>query len=263
MIKREAISKKLRFEVFKRDCFSCQYCGKKSPEVILHIDHIQPLSKGGKNDILNLITSCQDCNLGKKNILLSDKSIIEKQHKQLAELQEKKEQIEMMLEWKKSLSNLDELKLNAVVDYINKKMITANLTNIGIEKVKKYYKKIDIHDLFEIIDNCANNILVAVNNPKEVYDPNSREMFLNKIPTYINYKLEEKKNPNFKQFCYLRKILINRFNCFINQEIQNDIKKALNLNANFNDMKQIFSKKDDLNIIHAILKKFINEMDVK
>lgn len=62
---RKGLSKKIRFEVFKRDQFTCQYCGKKAPDVILHVDHIQPVSKGGTNDLLNLITSCQDCNLGK------------------------------------------------------------------------------------------------------------------------------------------------------------------------------------------------------
>ena len=54
--KRKAIGDKLRFEVFKRDQFKCQYCGKASPDVILHVDHINPVSKGGVNDILNLIT---------------------------------------------------------------------------------------------------------------------------------------------------------------------------------------------------------------
>ena len=62
---RKPISKRTRFEVFKRDMFSCQYCGKKSPDVVLHVDHIKPVSKGGKNTITNLITACRDCNLGK------------------------------------------------------------------------------------------------------------------------------------------------------------------------------------------------------
>jgi 5-methylcytosine-specific restriction endonuclease McrA len=37
-----AISKKLRFEVFKRDNFTCQYCGRETPEVILEADHVIP-----------------------------------------------------------------------------------------------------------------------------------------------------------------------------------------------------------------------------
>lgn len=60
-----AIGKKLRFEVFKRDGFTCQYCGRNPPTVTLHADHIIAESQGGATDIDNLITSCMDCNLGK------------------------------------------------------------------------------------------------------------------------------------------------------------------------------------------------------
>ena len=40
---RQAISKKLRFEIFKRDSFTCQYCGSSAPEVLLHADHLKPV----------------------------------------------------------------------------------------------------------------------------------------------------------------------------------------------------------------------------
>lgn len=65
-----AISKKIRFEVFKRDSFKCAYCGNSPPNIILEIDHIQPKSKKGNDDINNLITACFDCNRGKTNIPL-------------------------------------------------------------------------------------------------------------------------------------------------------------------------------------------------
>lgn len=60
-----SITKKLRFEVFKRDGFQCAYCGKTPPAVVLEIDHIEPRAKGGSDDINNLITACFDCNRGK------------------------------------------------------------------------------------------------------------------------------------------------------------------------------------------------------
>lgn len=64
-MKRKGLSKKLRFEIFKRDSFKCQYCGATPPSVVLEVDHISPVSKGGENDIDNLVTSCFDCNRGK------------------------------------------------------------------------------------------------------------------------------------------------------------------------------------------------------
>ena len=68
---RKAISKTLRFEVFKRDGFICQYCGAKPPGAVLQADHINPVAKGGRNGIDNLVTSCQPCNLGKGVRLLT------------------------------------------------------------------------------------------------------------------------------------------------------------------------------------------------
>lgn len=62
---RTPISKGVRFEIFKRDDFTCQYCGAHPPNVILHVDHITPVKMGGGNEPENLITACEACNLGK------------------------------------------------------------------------------------------------------------------------------------------------------------------------------------------------------
>lgn len=69
-----SIRPKVRFEVFKRDGFTCAYCGRKPPDVTLEADHILPLSEGGDSDIENLITSCWDCNRGKGAGLLDDRA---------------------------------------------------------------------------------------------------------------------------------------------------------------------------------------------
>lgn len=61
------IKSSVRFQVFKRDGFTCVYCGRKVPEVILEVDHIVAQSCGGQDGIGNLATSCRDCNVGKSN----------------------------------------------------------------------------------------------------------------------------------------------------------------------------------------------------
>ena len=69
--RRISISKQLRFEVLQRDNFTCQYCGRKADEGIkLHVDHRMPVSAGGKTEFNNLVTSCQDCNLGKSDKII-------------------------------------------------------------------------------------------------------------------------------------------------------------------------------------------------
>lgn len=62
-----AVSKRTRFEVFKRDLFTCQYCGRTPPVVTLECDHIEPVAGGGGDHQDNLITACFDCNRGKSD----------------------------------------------------------------------------------------------------------------------------------------------------------------------------------------------------
>lgn len=60
-----AVSTRTRFEVFKRDDFTCRYCGRKTPDVVLEVDHIVPQCDGGGDDPMNMATSCWECNRGK------------------------------------------------------------------------------------------------------------------------------------------------------------------------------------------------------
>ena len=59
------ITPALRFEIFRRDSFTCQYCGRRAPNVVLHVDHVTSVVAGGTNDPANLRTACSMCNLGK------------------------------------------------------------------------------------------------------------------------------------------------------------------------------------------------------
>jgi hypothetical protein len=67
---RKPLSKRTRFEVFKRDGFRCMYCGQRPPEVVLVIDHIVPVVQGGTDEPTNLTTACYTCNAGKSGIPL-------------------------------------------------------------------------------------------------------------------------------------------------------------------------------------------------
>lgn len=63
-----AVTKRTRFEILRRDNHTCQYCGEKSPNVTLHIDHVMPVALGGDDKPGNLVTACKDCNAGKASI---------------------------------------------------------------------------------------------------------------------------------------------------------------------------------------------------
>lgn len=51
--------------VFRRDNFTCQYCGDAAPDACLTVDHILAVANGGNNFLENLTTACSSCNSGK------------------------------------------------------------------------------------------------------------------------------------------------------------------------------------------------------
>ncbi|MFB7707963.1 HNH endonuclease [Streptomyces sp. NPDC056105] len=60
-----AVSKRLRYEILRRDNHACRYCGATAPDVKLNVDHVIPQALGGTDKPDNLVTSCADCNAGK------------------------------------------------------------------------------------------------------------------------------------------------------------------------------------------------------
>lgn len=199
MANRESIRKSVRFEVFKRDNFTCQYCGAKAPDVVLHVDHINPVSKGGDNEIINLITSCQPCNLGKSDRLLSDNASIEKQRAQLEELNERRDQLEMMLAWRDSLKELDEEIVQEIVDRIEANIGDFKINDTGRSHVRKWLKRFSVEELLDAIE-IAGEKLVG-------FTSESVEACFNSIPKIC----ATKRLPHAKQrLLYARGILRRR-----------------------------------------------------
>lgn len=60
-----SVSKRLRYEVLRRDNHACRYCGGTAPGVRLTVDHVVPVVLGGTDMPDNLVSACVDCNSGK------------------------------------------------------------------------------------------------------------------------------------------------------------------------------------------------------
>lgn len=139
--KRKALSKKNRFEVFKRDSFSCQYCGQTPPSVVLEIDHISPLSKGGSDDVENMVTACFDCNRGKGARLLS--SVPEALHGRTDEMIERESQLKEYTKLMRAIKSRKTRAVNAIEaiftetfgDYSFKESFKASIKNSFLEKL--------------------------------------------------------------------------------------------------------------------------------
>ena len=55
----------------------CHYCGKKFPPSELTMDHIVPLSRGGRSTKGNIVPCCKECNNGKKYTMPVDEILAE------------------------------------------------------------------------------------------------------------------------------------------------------------------------------------------
>jgi hypothetical protein len=148
MAERKAISKKLRFEVFKRDSFTCQYCGHTAPDVVLQVDHIKPVAQGGKNELMNLVTACVECNQGKGARELNDSSVVKKQQRQLAELNERKEQLKLMLAWKEELALMVETQIDAI-DNLLIDVYQRQLSAEGRRRIKEVIKRFSFNEVYD------------------------------------------------------------------------------------------------------------------
>ena len=63
-----AISKRLRYEILRRDNHACRYCGGVAPDVVLTVDYVVPVALGGGDEPSNLVAACRDCNAGKSSM---------------------------------------------------------------------------------------------------------------------------------------------------------------------------------------------------
>ncbi len=141
-----AVSKKIRFEIFKRDGFKCVYCGNSPPGVILEIDHIEPKADGGKDDINNYVTSCFDCNRGKGRIKLDCIPVPVQDN--LEALQEREKQIH---EYRKFIKAIEkrELKDFEEVEKImlrENEVFTDNFRNVSL---RRFLRSLPLNEVVE------------------------------------------------------------------------------------------------------------------
>lgn len=230
------MSKKLRFEVFKRDSFRCQYCGRAAPDVVLQIDHVKPVADGGENDILNLITSCKDCNLGKGDRTLDENSTLAKQRDQLEELNERREQLEMMIRWKEELSNLKEDVIERLAQHWSKLIPGYSLNENGRQKMKKLTRQFDLEEVLEAMQIAADQYLVFKQGKPE---HESVEYAWGKVNGICRTRREEKSKPYLRDLYYIRVILRNRLSYLNEGALMELLEEAVHVGADLESVKAL------------------------
>jgi len=205
-VSRKPLSKSVRFEVFKRDRFTCQYCGAKAPDVVLHVDHIHPVSEGGSNDIMNLVAACASCNGGKGARLLADSSAVERQRRQIEEMQERREQLEMMLLWRDAEQSQFEDAVNIVDERLLARTGWALSENSRLA-IRRLLKRYSIAEVLAGLDEAIDRHAVF---SKGAATRRSASEVIGKIRAYTAYAKRAAENPDIAKLAYIQGILRNR-----------------------------------------------------
>ena len=174
---------------------------------MLEVDHVAPIASGGNNDIFNYVTSCFDCNRGKGKRKLSDKTEIQKQKQALNEINEKRQQLKMLIKWKEELSKLN----NEALSYAEHQfgsMTGGALTQTGKDALLKWITKFGLESVLEAITvscekfNCAG-----------VDDIRNKSAAFDYIPRVCTVIKKTNENPLLKDAYYIRAIIKNRMYC--------------------------------------------------
>ncbi len=158
---RKPLSKKMRFDVFKRDGFQCQYCGATPPSVVLEVDHIHPVSKGGKNRVDNLLTSCFECNRGKAAGLLTvaPQTVVEK----AAVMAEKMDQLKAFDKLQRTKRKNEELAIDSIESAFRVHFKDSYFMTSFRESVRTFLQSMSVYE----IENAMHRACSKINNRED------------------------------------------------------------------------------------------------
>ena len=76
---------RLEINEYRQQHWNCWYCKEHLLNKVIHVDHRLPVSRGGRNEIENLVLTCAECNFSKND--MTDDEFIERKYYDLSEFQ--------------------------------------------------------------------------------------------------------------------------------------------------------------------------------
>lgn len=143
-------SKKLRFDVFKRDGFVCVYCGAHPPQALLECDHVIPHAGGGPTEIENLVTACVDCNRGKRDGLLSSIPASVTDQAELAV--EREAQVRAYYEILSQRKERQDTEMWSVADVFMDRFADDSIQRSHLNSIRMFLAKLTYFDVLEAME---------------------------------------------------------------------------------------------------------------
>jgi len=148
------LSKRMRFEVFKRDGFVCVYCGAHPPEAVMECDHVIPVSAGGTNDIDNLVTACLACNRGKAHVELS--SVPQSVADKTAMAEEREAQVRAYYDILAQKKERQDEEMWSVADLFMERFGEDSIHRSRLASIKMFLERLDYFEVLESMEIAVN-----------------------------------------------------------------------------------------------------------
>jgi len=240
---RGTLSKTVRFSVFKRNSFACRYCGATAPNVQLHVDHVVPVADGGRDDFDNLVTACAACNFGKgarnladdERIALKDRGALAgggnsldarelidpvaqdddpaigaanfaNRHEQAQAIEERRAQLEMVIEWREEIVGLQD----EAVDALDRRIVARTGLPMSEEcrqRMRRWVRQYGLTAIYEALEDALDQMLEWRDG---VLLLASWERAFAAIPQVAELRQAARDKPYFREFVYICDLLRRR-----------------------------------------------------
>jgi hypothetical protein len=196
------------------------------------------VADGGTNELTNLITACQSCNLGKRDVPLAENAAVNKARAQMEELQERREQLELIMQWREGLCDLGDETVERPAEFSQKLAPGWSVSEHGKRNFKKWLQQFSVTQLTVGMDIAATAYL-KFNNDQTVTQE-SWETAFGKIIGICRVNRASESNQDIKQLYYIRGILRKRIPGYFDEaKALRYLKNARTLNVPMEELSEI------------------------
>ena len=177
--------------------------------------------------------------------MLSDHTVVEKQRRQLEELQERRDQLEMMMRWQRSLIDLDQQMVGELAVLWDELVPGFRLNENGERSLQKWCRRFDLDKIIGGMKTSVDQYLCFDGEDPTVPTKESVEKAFDYVPRIIVSEERMRERPYLRDLYYIRGILRNRFR-YLNEWKALSIMEAVVLDGGTtDDIKAIALSVDD------------------
>jgi TolA-binding protein len=178
--------KRIKYEVFEKDAFKCQFCGTGAPNVTLQLVRIQDAQPDEEwLDTAFLSTSCKVCEKKKSG---TDEKSLNNPYMSIDELEERLQQLKMLINWRKGMLNIRKQQLNNLIIYWENKISGFETNNDQKKYLAAHISKYSGDEIRSAMDMAVDKFIKYDEDGK--LDQSSILTAFSKIPEICQTKTE-------------------------------------------------------------------------